>query len=74
MSSTNPDNSVNDIHPLVHAFASTAATCDPDTMHLGQARKQPDWDKFEEAMDKEVDDFNVRKHWKLTPFSIIDKL
>ena len=74
MSSTKPDNSVNDIHPLVHAFASTAATGDPDTMHLGEARKQPDWNMFEEAMNKEVNDFNVRKHWKLTPFSIIDKL
>ena len=43
-------------------------------MHLTEARKQPDWSKFKEAMHKEVNDFNSREHWKLVPATIIDEL
>ena len=74
ISTTTPDGTINSIHPLVHAFASTAATGDPDTMHLSEARKQPDWPKFREAMDKEVADFTKREHWELVPATIVDEL
>ena len=43
-------------------------------MHLSEARKQPDWDKFKEAMAKEVEDFTVREHWKLVSVTVIDEL
>ena len=43
-------------------------------MHLSEARRQPDWHKFKEAMDKEVDDFTKREHWKLVPFTVVDEL
>ena len=43
-------------------------------MPLSEARKQPDWDKFKEAMAKEVEDFTVREHWKLVPVTIINEL
>ena len=42
-------------------------------MHLSKARKEPDWDKFKEAMAKEVEDFTVHEHWKLVPLTIIDR-
>ena len=74
ISTEREDGTIDDIHPLIHAFASSASTGDPDTMHLGDARKQPDWHKFKEAMDKEVGDFNSRKHWELVPATILDEL
>ena len=74
ISTTSSDGTISSIHPLIQAFASTAATGDPDTMHLSKARKQPDWDKFKEAMVKEVDDFTIRNHWKLVPVTIVDEL
>ena len=46
------------VHPL--AFA---ASTDPDTLHLNQALRQPDRDKFIEAMQKEIQDHEQRKHW-----------
>ena len=58
----------------IPTFASTAATGDPDTMHLSEARQQPDWDKFKKAMAKEVEDFTIHKHWKLVPVTVIDEL
>ena len=83
LSSTNSDGTLNEVHPLVHAFASSielsayassAATGDPDTMHLGDALKQPDWKEFRKAMDKEVQDFTEREHWELVPATIADEL
>ena len=61
-STTSSDETIRSIHPLIQAFASTAAAKDPDTMHLSEARKQPDWDKFKEDMMKKVDDFTIQKH------------
>jgi len=47
-------------HPL--AFAATA---DPDTMYLDQAMKEPDRDKFLDAMRKEINDHEQRGHWEV---------
>jgi len=74
VSTDKADGTIDDIHPLIHAFASTASTGDPDTMHLGDAKKQPDWNKFQEAMRKEVDDFTQRNHWQLVPATVTDEL
>ena len=74
VSTERADGTIDEIHPLIHAFASSASTGDPDTMHLGDARKQPDWHKFKEAMNKEVNDFNTRNHWELVPATVIDEL
>ena len=74
ISTERADGTIDEIHPLIHAFASSASTGDPDTMHLGDARKQPDWHKFKEAMNKEVNDFNTRSHWELVPATVIDEL
>ena len=38
---------------------------DPDTLYLWEAMKEPDADKFLEAMQQEVDDHTNRKHWEL---------
>ncbi len=65
------DRTINDLHPL--AFASSASKGDPDVMHLQDARKQPDWPQFKEAMSKEVEDFNQREHWRLVKRSSIDE-
>jgi hypothetical protein len=65
------DNTINELHPL--AFASTAKKGDPDTMHLGDARKQTDWKDFHKAMLKEVDDFNRQGHWRLVEHADIDR-
>ena len=45
------------------SYALTQA--DPDTMTLKEAMRQPDADKFLEAMVKEVEDHVQRKHWRL---------
>ena len=74
ISTTTANGEIDSIHPLIQVCASTASTVDPDTMHLSEARKQPDWHKFKEAMDKEVQDFTKRAHWKLVPHTIIDEL
>ena len=66
------DGTINHIHPLIHAFAATKG--DPDTMHLSEARRQPDWHKFKQGMNKEVNDFTERQHWELVPATVIDEL
>ncbi len=38
---------------------------DPDTFYLWEARKEDDFPKFLEAMQKEVDDHTREGHWKL---------
>ena len=35
---------------------------DPDTMYLHEALREPDRDKFIEAIEKELDDHILRKH------------
>jgi len=65
------DRTVNYTHPL--AYVSSASSGDPDTMHLGDARKQPDWAEFKKAMVKEVNDFNERGHWELVLASQINR-
>ena len=65
------DGTINYTPPL--ACVSSASKGDPDTMHYGDARKQPDWPEFQKAMDKEVHDFDDREHWELVLESSIDK-
>ena len=48
------------LHPL--AFATSS---DPDIMHVHQALRQPDREQFIEAMQKEIQDHEKRKHWVL---------
>ena len=45
-------------------------------MYLHQAMREPDKDKFKEAMTKEINDHTTRKHWSLHKKSSIpnDKL
>jgi hypothetical protein len=38
---------------------------DPDKLYLWEAMKEPDADKFLEAMQQEVDDHTNCKHWEL---------
>lgn len=52
------------------AFATKA---DPDTLHLSDCRKEPDWPLFREAMEKEVRDHEDRGHWKIVPASDVPK-
>jgi hypothetical protein len=44
-----------------------AASANPDVMYLDQAMKEPDRDKFEEAMLKEVQSHTDNNHWKIVP-------
>ena len=71
MANTLDDGTVNYTTPL--AWVTSASKGDPDTMHYGDARKQPDWPEFQKAMVKEVNDFDVRVHWELVLKSSIDK-
>jgi hypothetical protein len=48
--------------PLTVAMKSVM---DPDTLYLWEARKEPDFPKFLEAMQKEVDDHTREGHWRL---------
>jgi hypothetical protein len=51
-----------DQDPMAIAMKSVT---DPDTMYLWEARKEPDFPKFLEAMQKEVDDHTREGHWRL---------
>jgi hypothetical protein len=44
-----------------------AASSNPDVMYLDQAMKEPDKDKFEEAMLQEVQSHTDNGHWKIVP-------
>jgi hypothetical protein len=44
-----------------------AASSNPDVMYLDQAMKEPDRDKFEEAMLQEVQSHTDNGHWKIVP-------
>ncbi|MDA3833359.1 MAG: reverse transcriptase domain-containing protein [Spirochaetales bacterium] len=57
------DNSLNE---LTNLLAFPASLADSDTMYLNDALKQPDKDKFLEAMVKEIDDHTKRGHWRVT--------
>ena len=45
------------------------AKTDRDTMYLHQALREPDREKFVQAVIKEMNDHIVRDHWKLIPIS-----
>ena len=64
------DGSYNELPP--QAMVSSVHNGDPDTMHYGDAKKQPDWAEFQKAMVKEVNDFDERGHWELVHRSSID--
>ena len=64
------DGTINQSTPM--ALASSVTSGDPDTMHYGDARKQPDWNEFKKAMIKEVNDFDERGHWELVHIDQID--
>jgi hypothetical protein len=59
---------VDTVHPLAYA-----ASADPDTMYLDQALREPDRDKFEEAMQKEIKDHEERQHWEIVLRSSLPK-
>jgi hypothetical protein len=44
---------------------SMKSITDPDTLYLWQARKEPDFPKFMEAMQKEIDAHTKGGHWKI---------
>jgi hypothetical protein len=63
-------------HPLAlltENVSASLASSDPDTMHLDDALRQPDRDKFIEAMSKELNDHISRKHWKIVPLRSVPK-
>ena len=64
------DGTINEIHPF--ALAASKAG-DPDTMHIGEAKKQEDWSEFKHAMRQEVNDFTSREHWELVLRSSLSK-
>jgi hypothetical protein len=47
------------------------ATSDPDTLYLWEAMKEPDFDKFQEAMQEEINGHTERGNWKLRKRSSI---
>jgi len=49
------------------------ATADPDTMYLHPAMKEPDWEQFREAMQKEVDDQSAHGNFTLIPRKDVPK-
>jgi hypothetical protein len=63
---------VNDDERWRHMLAMKAVA-DPDTMYLWQARKEKDFSQFRAAMQKEIDDHTINKHWELVHKSKIPK-
>jgi histone deacetylase 1/2 len=58
---------------LTNPIFAFAASADPDTMYLKEAMRQPDREKFIEAMKKEIQDHTDNKHWKIVRRSLIPK-
>ena len=54
--------------PMVYAVSAN-----PDIMYLHEAMKVPDHDQFKKAMDKELKDNIVHKHWEVVPRSKVPK-
>ena len=54
-------------------FALAATLADEDTMYLHQARKQPDWEEFKRAMQKEIKDHTDNEHWVVIPRSEVPR-
>ena len=50
-----------------------AASANPDVMYLHQAKKEPDWENFAAAMDKELNDQMGNGNWKIVPRSQVPK-
>jgi len=59
---------VQDDQKLEDPLWAMKATADPDTMYLHEARRQPDWKQFQEAMEKEM-----RAHMENKHFSIVKR-
>ena len=59
----------------LRAFASTIAQPDgyPNAMPLNMAMQQPDWDKFIDAMARELCQHTELKHWKIIHKSQVPK-
>ena len=55
----NNDGTYNNLYPLSFAAKNDSN----DTFYLHQAIKEPDADKFIEAMEKEINDHEHRRHW-----------
>ena len=51
----------------------TPSLQDPDTIYLWQAMKEPDADKFCEAMQIEIDDHMKGEHWIVVPIAAVPK-
>ena len=51
----------------------TSLNADPDAVHLWQAMKEPDADKFREAMQIEIDDRMKGGHWIVVPKDTVPK-
>jgi hypothetical protein len=51
--------------PTVLDVLAQKSIANPDTLYLWQARKEPDFLKFMEAMQKEIDDHTKGGHWKI---------
>jgi hypothetical protein len=70
---TDEDGVLTDEHPLAMVVSWTrsfvANRSDPDTMTFEQAMRQPDREKFIEAMVKELDDHTNNGHWEIVHHS-----
>jgi hypothetical protein len=51
--------------PIIKDVIALKSITDPDTMYLWQARKEPDFHKFMEAMQNEIDEHTKGGHWKI---------
>ena len=51
--------------PIVYALKSKSS--DPDTLHLHEAMKEPDADRFVDAIIKEINGHSENDHWEVIP-------
>jgi hypothetical protein len=51
--------------PILQEVMAHKSVTDPDTLYLWQARKEDDYPKFMEAMQKEVDAHTEGGHWEI---------
>jgi hypothetical protein len=51
--------------PILLDVLAQKPIADPDMLYLWQARKEPDFPRFMEAMQKEIDDHTKGGHWEI---------
>ena len=49
------------------------ASTNPDRMYYHQVMSEPDWEHFQESVQKKINDHDSNHHWKVLPIEEVPK-